>query len=225
MGCTSSKGTTVAATTTTSTTTTKQTTTDDNQSATISSNTLALGAGCYWGTEKYIVKNFQKKFPNSIRDAKVGFMNPNPSASKQKKKQPTYRQVCTGRTGHVEVLNLVLNDPVTTELFTELIRFFFSFHDPTTLNQQGNDRGSQYASVIFCSDPTQMEIANQVKAELQQFVTQRKITAFAKSTVTTAVVEYTEFFPAQAEHQQYLSKHPFGYCNHRIRFQKWPRVQ
>jgi peptide-methionine (S)-S-oxide reductase len=217
MGCTSSKGT--QQVTAPKVTTNNDTGNDDSSGATISS-TLALGAGCYWGTEKFIVKNFQKKFANSIKDAQVGFMNPNSNAMKN----PSYRQVCSGKTGHVEVLNVVLNDP-TPELTEELIRFFFSFHDPTTRNSQGNDRGSQYASIIFCTDQQQTEIAKKVKAELQELIEQRKIKAFAKNTVTTGIVEYTDFYKALKEHQEYLSKHPLGYCNHRIRFKKWPEVK
>jgi Peptide methionine sulfoxide reductase len=77
---------------------------------------------CYWGTEKYIVIDFQKRFPNSIHKASVGFMSPNPNAVKN----PSYRQVCSGTTSHVEVLHIELNDPDTH--FEELIKFFFMFH-------------------------------------------------------------------------------------------------
>jgi peptide-methionine (S)-S-oxide reductase len=105
------------------------------------SKKLCLGVGCYWGTEKKcVVMEFQKKFPNSIKDAKVGFMNPDPNGMEN----PTYRQVCSGSTGHVEVLEVTLNDPA--QHFVELIRFFFIFHDPTMLNHERNDAGKQYAS-------------------------------------------------------------------------------
>lgn len=95
------------------------------------SHTLALGAGCYWGTEKYVVKDFQKKFPNSIKKAKVGFMSVDPENAI---KNPNYRQVCSGTTGYVEVLYVELNDPAST--FEPLVRFFFQFHDPTTKDRQ-----------------------------------------------------------------------------------------
>lgn len=180
---------------------------------------VALGAGCYWGTEKYIVKDFQKKFPGSIAEAKVGFMSPDKNAMKN----PSYRQVCSGSTGHVEVLNIELNEP-TPELFEELIKFFFTFHDPTTLNRQGNDRGTQYASIIFCGDEKQKLIASQVKAELQEAIDKKKIREYAEKTVKTGIIdEYTDFYPAQEEHQAYLAKNPLGYCNHRIRFRTWPK--
>jgi peptide-methionine (S)-S-oxide reductase len=182
-------------------------------------STLALGAGCYWGTEKYIVKDFQAKFPGCIADAKVGFMSPDPNAMKN----PSYRQVCSGSTGHVEVLNVELKD-ATPELFEELIKFFFMFHDPTTKDRQGNDAGSQYASVIFCSDDEQKKIANKVMAELQQAVDQKKVTAYNEKNLHTGVVGYTDFYVAEAEHQEYLFKNPNGYCNHRFRFKEWPEL-
>ena len=186
---------------------------------TMISSTLALGAGCYWGTEKYIVKDFQKKFPGAIADAKVGFMNPDPNGMKN----PSYRQVCSGATGHVEVLNVELAN-ATPELFEELIKFFFMFHDPTTKNRQGNDVGTQYASVIFCSDATQTEIANKVMKELQEAMDKNKVTSYLQPTVNTGIVDYTEFFEAHAEHQEYLFKNPNGYCNHRFRFREWPEL-
>ena len=182
------------------------------------SGVLALGAGCYWGTEKYIVKDFQKKFPGCIQTAKVGFMSPNQDAIKN----PTYRQVCSGTTSHVEVLNVVLKEP-TPELFEELIRFFFMFHDPTTLNRQGNDAGTQYASVIFCSDGQQKSIATKVMGELQQAVDQGKVQYIEKQ-VKTGIVDYNDFYEAHEEHQEYLFKNPDGYCNHRYRFKEWPAL-
>ena len=83
------------------------------------SNKLALGAGCYWGTEKYVRKDFQKMFPNSIKDCAVGFMSPE---SKPRISRPTYEQVCSGASGHIEVLYVELNEP--EKHFEELIRFF-----------------------------------------------------------------------------------------------------
>ncbi|KAG7343752.1 bifunctional methionine sulfoxide reductase [Nitzschia inconspicua] len=186
------------------------------------SSTLALGAGCYWGTEKYIVTDFQsKKYPGCIANAKVGFMSPDPNAMKD----PSYRQVCTGKTGHVEVLNIELTPEASTpKVFEDLIKFFFSFHDPTTLNRQGNDVGTQYSSVIFCSSPEQKEIARKVTQQLQAAIDQGKITTYQKKKVETAVVDYTTFYEAQEDHQEYLMKNPLGYCNHRYRFQDFSKV-
>jgi len=183
------------------------------------SNTLALGAGCYWGTEKYIVKDFQSRFPGSIKNAKVGFMNPDKNPKVQ---NPDYRQVCSGVTGFVEVLNIELNNP-TEELFQELIQFFFMFHDPTTKHRQGNDVGTQYSSHIFTTDAKQFQIANHVTEELQHAISSQKMkNPYAQSTIHSGITEYTEFVEAQEEHQEYLFKNPTGYCNHRYRFKQWP---
>ncbi|KAL3945596.1 MAG: hypothetical protein SGBAC_000336 [Bacillariaceae sp.] len=220
MGCTTSR----ATSTTTQTTsiskkvdhqTTETGIADPNASI---SPTFALGAGCYWGTEKFIVKDFQKRFPKSIANAKVGFMSINPN---NPLKNPSYKQVCRGNSGYIEVLNVKLNNP-TPELFEALIRFFFTFHDPTTRDRQGNDWGSQYGSVIFCSDKEQVQIALKVKQQLQTLITEKKIKAFSQKEVSTGIVDYTRFIKAEAAHQNYLAKHPFGYCNHRIRFKNWP---
>ena len=103
-----------------------------------------------------------------------------------------------------------LNDPA--KHFEELIRFFFTFHDPTTKNWQGNDAGFQYASYIFCGDEKQQEIANRVKAELQTKLEQGKIgRAFAQKQVTTNVSKLMDFTQAEPYHQDYLAKNPNGY--------------
>jgi len=171
----------------------------------------------YWGTEKYIKRDFQKKFPNSIKSAKVGFMSPNKNAVKN----PTYQQVCSGLTGHVEVLFVELNDP-TPDLFKELIKFFFTFHDPTTANRQGNDVGSQYASYIFTTDSVQKDIAQDIMSELQKLIDTKKINSYASRNLSTRNACAAEFYEAHEEHQEYLNKHPHGYCNHFLRFRSWP---
>lgn len=143
-------------------------------------------------------------------------MSPNKNAMKN----PSYRQVCTGMTGHVEVLNVELNEP-TPELFEELIRFFFMFHDPTTLNRQGNDVGTQYGSVIFTNGELQAEIAKKVLDELQGYIDTKKV-KYSGRKVVTLISSANEFYEAHAEHQDYLSKNPSGYCNHYFRFKDWP---
>jgi peptide-methionine (S)-S-oxide reductase len=132
---------------------------------------------------------------------------------------PNYRQVCSGSTGYVEVLYVELNEPAST--YEPLIRFFFQFHDPTTENRQGNDIGTQYASVIFCDDEEQKKIAVKVRDELQNLVDAGKV-KYAQKTVHTGIFDMTPFVPAHEEHQRYLEKNPFGYCNHRYRFKSWP---
>jgi peptide-methionine (S)-S-oxide reductase len=179
------------------------------------SKTLALGAGCYWGTEKYVVKDFQKLFPNSIAKAEVGFMSPDPNAPVN----PSYRAVCSGTTTHVEVLQVELNEP--SKHLEELIKFFFMFHDPTTKNRQGNDVGTQYASAIFCSDSAQKETVQRVKEELQKLVDAGKVKYSGKK-IETDVFDMHPFYAAHEEHQAYLEKNPGGYCNHYMRFKEWP---
>mmetsp|Transcript_4154 Transcript_4154/g.5442 ORF Transcript_4154/g.5442 Transcript_4154/m.5442 type:complete len:185 (-) Transcript_4154:105-659(-) len=181
------------------------------------SNSLAVGAGCYWGTEKFIVKDFQKMYPGSIAKASVGFMSPDPAAMKN----PSYRQVCSGSTGHVEVLFVELSDP---KVYEALVRFFFQFHDPTTMNRQGNDAGTQYASVIFCADDEQKKIAEKVKADLQALMDAGKV-KYTGGKVTTHITDLNPYYPAQEEHQNYLEKNPVGYCNHHYRFKgEWPEL-
>lgn len=134
-------------------------------------------------------------------------------------KNPTYKDVCTGRSGHVEVLHLEMQDP--KKHFEELIRFFFTFHDPTLKNRQGNDTGFQYSSWIFCGDDEQYAIAKKVRGELQAALDERKYRVFSNKTVETQLCDLKSFTKAGAEHQDYLAKNPTGYCNHRIRTKEW----
>lgn len=180
------------------------------------SNTVSLGAGCYWGTEKFIKRDFQKLVPDSIKQASVGFMSP----EEDHLKDPSYRQVCSGATGHVEVLNVELNDPQKD--FRELIKFFFLFHDPTTPDRQGNDKGTQYASAIFVNGDEQRRIVMEVIDELQTAVDGIKKKPYTGKKIATAVHDATTFYEAQKEHQEYLDKNPSGYCNHYMRMKAWP---
>jgi len=194
------------------------------------SNIVTIGAGCYWGTEKFVKKDFQDKFPKSIKSAKVGFMSPK-NDDEHRITDPTYRQVCSGKTDFVEVLHVELNyndddddytkDPNT--LFENLIKFFFQFHDPTTMNRQGNDRGTQYASVIFVHDDEQERIVKDVMGQLQSALHKREIkNPYFGDHIVTNVWKATKFYPAHEEHQEYLMKNPTGYCNHYFRFKEWP---
>eukprot|EP01041_Mallomonas_annulata_P008981 gene8981-18586_t len=184
------------------------------------SNRVCFGAGCYWGTEKFFRRDFgEKMFPESKIKGMVGFMGPSDSPE-----NPSYQDVCTGTTGHVEVYYLEFEGGA--EMFEKLVKFFFQFHDPTTLNRQGNDQGSQYASVIFCYDKIQIQIAKKVKRELQAYIEAGILPAdtYSGVSVSTAINKCTKFYPAHAAHQDYLLKNPKGYCNHRIRIQKWPVI-
>jgi peptide-methionine (S)-S-oxide reductase len=166
--------------------------------------------------------DFPKKFPNSIADAKVGFMSPE---TNPRFKNPSYEQVCTGISGHVEVVWVALHNP--QEHFEELCRFFFTFHDPTLKDRQGNDRGFQYSSWIFCADDEQLEIANRVKQELQDAISNNAPglqKAFERRIVETRIAPLKEFTVAKKEHQEYLVNNPNGYCNHRIRMKEWYQI-
>jgi len=136
---------------------------------------------------------------------------------------PTYRQVCSGTSGHIEVLDIELTSNENTQtVFEELCKFFMQFHDPTTKNRQGNDTGFQYASVIFTSDDSQTQIAQKILNETQALMDQGKITSYADKHVQTFLAKYNTFYPAHDEHQDYLMKNPSGYCNHYYRFKTWP---
>lgn len=106
--------------------------------------------------------------------------------------------------------------------YEKLVKFFFSFHDPTTMNRQGNDVGTQYASVIYYYDENQKVIAEKVKDELQNIINSGKMSPYQGTLVTTSILPATIFYRAQEDHQSYLDKNPWGYCNHFYRFKEWP---
>lgn len=170
---------------------------------------ILLGAGCYWGTEKFIRQHSFSR--GTVHDVRVGFAG---GATKN----PTYRQVCSGTTGHVEVAEVSYEG--STGMLEEMLKFFFQFHDPTTIDRQGNDRGTQYASVVF-GDEEQRKVARLVIDDLQKAMNDHGHT-FQGNKVVTQVREIVEFWPAHEEHQKYLEKNPNGYCNHRFYLSSWP---
>jgi peptide-methionine (S)-S-oxide reductase len=122
-------------------------------------------------------------------------------------KNPTYEQVCNGNTGHAEVLYLeYYPDKVNVE---DLIEYFFRMHDPTTLNRQGNDRGTQYRSAVFYYTEEQKQKALQVKDEVQKKI---------QGQIATEITPASEFYVGEDYHQGYLDKNPNGYCNHKLRW-------
>ena len=122
----------------------------------------------------------------------------------------SYQEVCRGESGYVEVLLVELRDPQAH--LEDFLRFFFCIHDPTTRNRQGADRGSQYQSVIFCSDQNQQKIAEKIIRELQQLLDCGAIQCFERKTVQTRIfVDTRTFVDATERHQNYLSKNPNGY--------------
>jgi peptide-methionine (S)-S-oxide reductase len=150
--------------------------------------------GCFWGAEK----NFWQT-PGVVSTA-VGYeggFTPN----------PTYEEVCSGRTGHAESVRVVF-DPAKVS-YGELLRIFWESHDPTQGMRQGNDVGTQYRSAIFYKSPQQ-----QAEAEQSQASYQERLSAAGYGQITTQVVPAGEFYFAEDYHQQYLSdaKNPYGYC-------------
>ncbi len=153
--------------------------------------TAILGGGCFWCVEAAIK---QLKGVESVRSGYMGGRDPN----------PTYQQVCGGNTGHVEVAEITFDPSVIT--FNDLLHVFFTLHDPTTLNRQGNDIGEQYRSVIFYRDEAQKKTAEEVIAEL----TSDKV--FPKP-IVTAVEPASTFYVAEDYHQDYFANNSMQpYC-------------
>jgi peptide-methionine (S)-S-oxide reductase len=151
-----------------------------------------FGMGCFWGAEK--------KFWDlpGVYTTAVGYAagyTPN----------PTYREICTGRTGHNEVV-LVVYDPSRVS-YGELLKTFWENHDPTQGMRQGNDVGTQYRSGIYYFDQAQ-----RLEAERSRDAYQRQLTGAGYGAVTTEIVPAPEFYYAEDYHQQYLAKNPGGYC-------------
>lgn len=160
-----------------------------------SEEVAVLAGGCFWGVEELI-----RKLPG-VTATEVGYTGgavPN----------PTYEIMTTGSTGHAEAVRVVF-DPRKLS-YADLLRYFFRLHDPTTLNRQGNDRGTQYRSVIFYNSPKQKKTAEEVV---------REVNASGKwgAPVVTQVVEASTWYPAEDYHQDYLQKHPNGYTCHYLR--------
>ena len=157
--------------------------------------TAILAGGCFWGMEEII-----RKIPGVIKTS-VGY-------SGGTTKDPTYEDVCTGMTGHAESIQVVF-DPARLS-YEGLLDYFFRMHDPTTLNQQHNDVGTQYRSAIFYTSEEQKKIAERVK---EKWAKSGKF----KRPITTEVTAASTFYPAEDYHQKYLVKHPGGYTCHVLR--------
>jgi methionine-S-sulfoxide reductase len=154
-----------------------------------------LAGGCFWGVEELI-----RALPGVLR-TEVGYTGGQTA-------EPRYESVKTGSTGHAEAIEIEF-DPAKIS-YAEILRFFFTMHDPTTLNQQGNDRGSQYRSAIFYHDEEQKRVAGEVKAAVEK-------SGAWKKPVVTEITAATRFYPAEDYHQDYLKKHPNGYTCHWVR--------
>jgi peptide-methionine (S)-S-oxide reductase len=149
-----------------------------------------FGAGCFWGVEE----TFRKV--TGVKETAVGYMGGH-------LENPTYPEVCTGRTGHAEVVHLEF-DPAEVS-YEELLEVFWSIHDPTTPNRQGPDVGTQYRSAIFCHDEAQRAVAAASKDKLQ--ASERY-----SSPIVTEITPASAFWRAEEYHQRYLEKRGLSSC-------------
>ena len=151
-----------------------------------------FGMGCFWGAER---KFWQAPGVYSTAVGYAGGYTPN----------ATYREVCSGMTGHTEVV-LVVFDPAITS-YEEMLTLFWENHDPTQGMRQGNDVGTQYRSAIYCTTPEQRRAAEESRASYQD-----RLTAAGYGRITTEIADAPPFYYAEEYHQQYLAKNPNGYC-------------
>jgi peptide-methionine (S)-S-oxide reductase len=151
-----------------------------------------FGLGCFWGAER---KFWQVPGVVSTAVGYAGGITPN----------PTYEEVCSGRTGHAEVVRVVY-DPAQVS-FSALLRLFWESHDPTQGMRQGNDVGTQYRSAVFWSTDAQRTAAEASRAQYQERLTQA-----GHGVITTEIAPASPFYFAEDYHQQYLAKNPGGYC-------------
>jgi len=153
--------------------------------------TATFGGGCFWCTEAVFQ---QLKGVQSVVSGYMGGHTEN----------PTYKQICTGRTGHAEVIQITF-DPSIID-FAKLLEVHIKTHDPTTLNRQGNDVGTQYRSAIFYHTPEQQQTSEAIKKKLDAS------DAFLQP-IVTEIVPAVKFYPAEDYHQNYLNRNPGnGYC-------------
>jgi peptide-methionine (S)-S-oxide reductase len=155
--------------------------------------TVTLGGGCFWCLEAVYDRM------EGVQSVVSGYMGGQTA-------NPSYKDVCGGRTGHAEVVQVTF-DPAVAR-FRDILEVFFAIHDPTTLNRQGNDAGTQYRSAIFFHSPQQETIARQVIAEL----TAEKVWS---DPIVTEVTPASAFYPAEDYHQEYFERNPGQpYCQY-----------
>ena len=160
-----------------------------NQNKNMDTKTIYLAGGCFWGTEHFM------SMIHGVEEAEVGYANSNVP-------NPTYREVCTGRTGAAETVKVVYDDNEVSLPF--LLNLYFKTIDPTSLNKQGNDRGTQYRTGIYYTDPAEKSVIEKSLAELQSHY---------NKPLAIEVGPLKNFYPAEDYHQDYLDKNPGGYCH------------
>ena len=167
----------------------------NSQALPTKTETATFAAGCFWGSEEFF-----RKVPGVIK-TRVGYTGGTVSS-------PKYDQMHDGSTGHAESVDIEF-DPSKVS-YDNLLDLFFKMHDPTTLNRQGNDTGTQYRSAIFYHGEDQKLKANNFKSKVEK-------SGAWKNSIVTEISEAKTFWPAEDYHQQYLVKHPGGYDNHYLR--------
>lgn len=154
-----------------------------------------FAGGCFWGMED-IIRKLQ-----GVKETQVGYIGGRTS-------NPSYKEVSSGQTGHAEAVQLIFDPKVIS--YEQLLGFFFRMHDPTTLNQQGNDKGTQYRSVIIYYGPKQAKAAKAVRTKVDR-------AGKWKKPIVTEITAAQPFWRAEPEHQGYLQKNPNGYTCHYLR--------
>ncbi|MBI4432919.1 MAG: peptide-methionine (S)-S-oxide reductase MsrA [Candidatus Omnitrophica bacterium] len=157
-----------------------------------------LAGGCFWGVEKVFAD-----LPGVV-STRVGYTG-------GAVKNPTYEAVCSGRTGHAEAIEVTF-DPSKTS-YEDMLVNFFKYHDPTTLNRQGPDIGTQYRSAIFYHSPAQKAAAERAARLLEE-------ARVFKGKIVTEIAPAGEFYAAEDYHQKYLKKNPGGYCSIQLQSKK-----
>lgn len=155
-------------------------------------NRVIVAGGCFWGLEE-LLRNFK-----GVTHTKVGYAGGDFD-------DPLYSDVKTGTTGHAEAVWVEFDEEITS--LKEVLHYFFKIHDPTTKNRQGNDKGSQYRSIVFYRDQEQKNVITEVIDEVNEL-------GRFSDPVATEVSQEKEFYDAEEYHQSYLQKHPDGYSCH-----------
>ncbi|WP_372800010.1 peptide-methionine (S)-S-oxide reductase MsrA [Paracoccus seriniphilus] len=151
-----------------------------------------FGMGCYWGVERLFWTQ------RGVWLTEVGFAGGNTPS-------PTYEDVCTGQTGHAEVVRVIFDSSLIS--YEHLLRLFWENHDPTQGDRQGNDRGSQYRSLIMVFNASQ-----RAAAEASRIDYGNRLAVEGLGKITTQIIDESPFWPGPESHQQYLEKNPDGYC-------------